>query len=281
MKALGVDKPLIGVVHLAPLPGSPRYGGSMTTAVRRAREDATAYLKAGIHAILVENYGDAPFFAGPAPRETIAAMAAIARQVRDLGRFPLGINVLRSDAEAAMAIAAAAEADFIRVNVLAGTVLTDQGLITGRAAETLRLRAALGATVEVWADLLVKHARPLVAQEATEIARDLVERAHADALIVTGPRTGSPADPEMLRPLARTAARVPRIVGSGITAENLARYWSLADGFIVGSSLMQRGRAGGRVAPARVQTLVEARRRLRRRVRRDAGPRSKGSRSKG
>jgi len=262
MKTLGLTKPLIGAVHLLPLPGAPRYRAPMRRIVDRALSDADALLSHGVDGLIVENFGDAPFFAGSAPPETIAAMTAVAHELRGLGSFPLGINVLRCDAEAAMAIAAAAGAQFIRANVLAGTMLTDQGPITGRAAQVLRLRESIKAKVVIWADLMVKHAAPLVPTDAVEAALDLRERSLADALIVTGSRTGRPADREMLARLRDALPRIPWIVGSGLTPATLERFWPLADGFIVGTSLKKGARAGAAVDGERVRRLIRARQAL-------------------
>jgi membrane complex biogenesis BtpA family protein len=262
VRVFGQTKPLIGVVHLPPLPGAPRHRGTMRALVERALRDARAYLDQGMDGLIIENYGDAPFHRDRVSPETIAAMAVVARDVRALGRFPLGIQVLRNDAGAALGIAVAAGADFVRVNVLAGAMVTDQGVIEGCAADLLRRRAALRARVAIWADLLVKHAAPLAPVDPAAAARDLRERALADALIVTGPRTGAAVDLEALRQLRRAAPGGPWIAGSGVRADTLADIWDLADGFIVGSSLEERGRAGSPVVPARVRDLVHARRRL-------------------
>jgi membrane complex biogenesis BtpA family protein len=183
-------------------------------------------------------------------------------RLRELGSFPLGVNALRSDGRAALAVAVAIGAQFIRVNVLGGAMITDQGLIQGCAAQVLRLRQTLRARVKIWGDLLVKHARPLVPVDPLEAARDLVERAGADALVLTGPRTGTPVDRRILGQLAQTLPRAPRVVGSGTTAVNLEEVWPEADGFLVGSWLKKGSRPEGGVDPARVRELVAARQRL-------------------
>lgn len=256
MQLLGTDHPIVGVIHLLPLPGSPGYGGSMERVVDRAIADASAYLTGGISALLVENFGDQPFFAGPLPAETIAALAVVTREVRGLGDFALGVNALRSDGPGALAVAAAAGASFVRVNVLTGAAVTDQGLIQGCAAPLARLRAGLRAEVAIWADLQVKHAVPLVARDALEEARDMRERGGADALIVTGARTGAPVDPAHLRRLRRALPEIPWIAGSGVSARNLGVLWRCADGFIVGTSLKRDGRTDAPVDAARVRALV-------------------------
>ncbi|MCK4305624.1 MAG: BtpA/SgcQ family protein [Candidatus Eisenbacteria sp.] len=262
MDLLGIHKPLIGVVHLLPLPGAPRYGGSMKRVIDRAMADATAYRKGGMDGLLIENYGDTPFHAGRLPPDTIAAMTAVGIGLRGLGAFPLGINALRSDGLAALAIATAIDAQFIRVNVLAGAMMTDQGLIQGCAACLMRSRATLRARVEIWGDLLVKHAVPLAPQDPIDAATDLIQRAHADALILTGHRTGAPVAVEMLTQVRGAVPRSAVVIGSGIATGNLDQTWSLADGFIVGTSLKKGSRTQSPVDPARVERLVEWRKHL-------------------
>jgi len=234
----------------------------MERVIDRAVADASAYLTGGIAVLIVENFGDQPFLAGPLAPETIAALAVAAREVRALGDFALGVNALRSDGPGALAVATAAGASFVRVNVLTGAAVTDQGLIQGCAAPLARLRAGLRADVAIWADLQVKHAAPLVPRDALEEARDMRERGRADALIVTGPRTGAPVDPDQLRRLRRAMPGVPWIAGSGVSAANLGELWTCADGFIVGTSLKRDGRTEAPVDLARVRALVRRHREL-------------------
>jgi membrane complex biogenesis BtpA family protein len=262
MKIFGHSRPFFGVLHLSALPGAPGTRGDMEKIVAQAVRDARQLLRGGFDGLIVENFGDAPFFAEAVPPETIAAMGVVAAEIRRLGEFPLGINVLRNDAEAALGVAVAAGAQFIRVNVLAGTMLTDQGLVTGPAAALLRKRKLLRARTAIWADLLVKHARPLAPVDPEELARDQIERAGADALILTGSRTGAPVDPTDLRQLRRRLPRIAWIVGSGIVPENLETYWEAARGFIVGSTIRRGGRAGNPIVASRVRRLMRVRRSL-------------------
>jgi membrane complex biogenesis BtpA family protein len=251
----GVAKPLIGVVHLDPLPGSPRYGGSMRDILARAAADALALAGGGMDGLLVENFGDAPFFADMVPAETIAAMTRLCSAVIEAVSIPVGVNVLRNDARAALAIAAASGATFIRVNVHTGAAWTDQGLITGRAAETLRLRRSLGAEVAIFADIGVKHAAPTAERPLALVAEETATRGGADALIVTGERTGGEVrrdDLEALRSLP-----VPVLVGSGLHTGNVLELLERSDGAIVGTSLKRDGRVSAPVDPIRVRALVE------------------------
>jgi membrane complex biogenesis BtpA family protein len=170
---------------------------------------------------------------------------------------PFGVNVLRNDGSAALGIAASTGASLIRVNVLAGLMNTDQGPMVGRAAELLRKRAALCPDVEIWADVMVKHASPPPGLDAAQAALDTVERGLADALIVSGSGTGAEVDLEQAREVAGAVPEETRIViGSGATADNLESVMTLADSVIVGSWLKIDGVATNRPDPARVGEFV-------------------------
>jgi uncharacterized protein len=253
---------LIGVVHLPPLPGAPGWGGDVRSVIARAVADARAYAGAGFTAVVIENFGDTPFFPDAVPPETVAAMARAGAAVREaLGDdFPIGFNVLRNDAAAALALCAACGGAFIRVNVHTGAMLTDQGILQGRAADTLRRREALGlsATTLILADVLVKHACPLGAMPLDQAAKDTYHRGKADALIVTGTGTGETTPLGRLRAVREAAPAAPLFAGSGVTAETVAETLTIADGVIVGSSLKTGGRLDAPVDPARAAALVKA-----------------------
>jgi membrane complex biogenesis BtpA family protein len=261
----GGVKPLIGMIHLPPLPGSPR-GGSLRDALDAAAADAETLGGAGVDGLIVENYGDAPFAKDRVPAVTVAAMTAVARELRRVHNVPLGVNVLRNDAESALSIAHVAGADFIRVNVHVGAVVADQGVIEGKARETLSLRKALGASVLLFTDVRVKHARPLGGDGGDVVAeaRDATLRGLADALILSGPATGARADPAELRRVKAALPRTPVLVGSGVDAGNLEEFWAVADGWIVGSALKKSGDPAERVDPVRAREILAEASRLRR-----------------
>jgi membrane complex biogenesis BtpA family protein len=244
----GSGKLCIGVVHLAALPGSPDFGGSLEQVIDRARREAEAIEKAGFGAVIVENYGDLPFYTGRVGPETIAAMAIVSRGIKQAVGIPVGINVLRNDYEAALAIAATCGCEFVRVNILVGAFVTTEGMIEGNPARAIRLRQRLAPRTMIFADIMVKHAYPLAPTSVGDAALDVVERGKADCMIVTGPRTGSPPSGEDLRVvhsrLDEAGMSVPVLVGSGITPSNAENFLRLSDGFIVGSYIRQDGRAG-------------------------------------
>jgi len=255
---------LVGVIHLPPLPGSPRSELSTTECARTAAADAAVLAHAGYDAIIVENFGDAPFFAGRVPPITTASMTACALAVRTAAPdLLLGINVLRNDAESAIAIAVAVGAGFVRVNVHTGARVTDQGVIQGEAAATLRLRSALGANaVAIWADVDVKHSAPLgpprpIAQEV----EDTTKRALAAAVLVTGDGTGKSVDVEKLAAVKKAAGKAPVLVASGATIETLATLSAHADGVIVGSALRVGGIPGGAIDVGLAKAFADAYRR--------------------
>ncbi|WP_254543573.1 BtpA/SgcQ family protein [Halomarina pelagica] len=253
------DGPIVGMVHLPALPGAPRYGGDRRAVRERALADARALESGGVDAVMVENFGDAPFHPADVPKHVVAEMTAHVGAVRGAIDLPVCVNVLRNDAAAALSVAAATGADAIRVNVHSGARLTDQGIVEGRAHETLRLRERLDRDVAILADVAVKHSAPLAPEDLAAETRDAVERGLADGVIASGGGTGRPVDDERLRTVAAVAEEhgVPAFVGSGATADTVADLLAVADGVVVGSAL-KAGDAADPVDEGRVRALVEA-----------------------
>lgn len=251
-------RPAIGMVHLRPLPGAPRYGADLDGAIDAALADARALAAAGFDGVMVENFGDVPFFPREVPPETVAALAVAVAAIRAAVPVPVGVNVLRNDAHAAIAIAAATGARFIRVNVHTGAAIADQGLLEGRAHQTLRLRATLAPRVAIFADLRVKHARPLAPAPLDLLAEETVGRGLADAVIVTGPTTGRAADLGDLDLARRGALGAPVLAGSGATVETAAAIAARADGAIVGTALKRGGAVEAPVDPEAAARFVAA-----------------------
>jgi membrane complex biogenesis BtpA family protein len=249
---------LVGVLHLPPLPGSPRSVRSSDDIARAAAEEARILADTGYDAVIVENFGDTPFLPGVGP-VTVSAMTLAALRIRDAcPELPLGINVLRNDALAALAVAVVVGAAFVRVNVHVGARVTDQGVIQGEAGATMRARHALGASnVEVWADVDVKHSAPLGVRPVADEAADAAVRGMADAILVTGEGTGRPVDEDKLRAV-REAVAVPVYVASGATIALLPTLARASDGVIVGSALRKDGKAGGHVNRAAAESFARA-----------------------
>lgn len=252
-------RPLVGMVHLGPLPGSPRdREQSFTDVLKRAVDDAQALQAGGADAIMVENFFDAPFAKDRVPPHTIAAMTRAVQAVRDTTHLPMGVNVLRNDARSALAIAHLCGAQFVRVNVYVGAAVTDQGIIEGAARDAILYRRELGADVQIWADVCVKHARQLGTDNLEDAARDAVLRGLADALIVSGAATGSHTDPDDARRIKAVLPHTPVLIGSGFDTTSASALLAHADGAIVGTSLKHDGHVANPVDPARVQSLRAA-----------------------
>lgn len=254
----GGGKIFIGVVHLPPLPGSPRWGGEMSRVLEQAQGEAQILENGGANGIIVENFGDAPFRTGRVEPDTVAALTLAVDRVCRAVSLPVGINMLRNDAGSALAVAAATGAQFIRVNIHYGVMAADEGLVEGEAYATLRHRQALGTDVKVLADVLVKHAVPLGPVDLGLMARETAYRGLADGLIVTGPVTGQPA-------LAKDAATVRQavpdrllLVGSGVDLDNAHQLLEYANGAIVGTSLKRDGIVSNPLDPERVRRMAEA-----------------------
>ncbi|GMQ92933.1 MAG: BtpA/SgcQ family protein [Acidimicrobiia bacterium] len=231
---------LVGMIHLAPLPGSADFDGDFDAVITAATSDAELLAEAGFDGIMIENFRDAPFFASDVPKVTIASVTTAVHAVYEASRLPIGVNVLRNDGLGALSVAAATPASFVRINVLSGTMFTDQGPIVGQAAEVARLRSQICPEVSIMADVYVKHATPPAGLSLTDATKDLVERAGADAVIVSGSGTGSPVDLEQLTVVAGIT-HLPVYLGSGATVDNVEAMFGIADGAIVGTSIKVDG----------------------------------------
>ena len=238
-----VRKPVIGMLHLAALPGAPLYGGSLSAVREAVLRDAQLLAEGGVNGLMIENFGDTPFFPGRVPAHVVAHLTAIAAEVkRAVPNLPLGINVLRNDGLSALAIAHAVGAEYIRVNVLCGARVADQGLLQGIAHDLLRLRAELKADgIKIFADVDVKHSAPLAERSITDEVDDTLHRGMADALIVSGAGTGKPTEPEKVKQVKAAAKDAPVFLGSGVTPQTLPALLPHADGFIVGTFFKKDG----------------------------------------
>jgi len=231
---------LVGMVHLGPLPGSPRFDGDFASTIAAAVLDAERIAEAGFDGIMIENFGDAPFYASDAPKVTIAALTTAVNAVYDAARIAIGVNVLRNDGIGALSVAAATPASFVRINVLSGTMYTDQGPIVGQAADIARLRSQICPDVAIMADVFVKHATPPSGLSLIDATNDLVERSGADAVVVSGVGTGSAPDVEEVS-VVTGLSRLPVYLGSGVDHDNVRSMLALADGAIVGTAIKVDG----------------------------------------
>ncbi|MFB6251958.1 MAG: BtpA/SgcQ family protein [Halobellus sp.] len=262
MDVFSTDTPIIGMIHLPPLPGAPDFEGDRGDIRRRLRQDATALESGGVDGIMLENFGDAPFYPDRVPRHVVADISALAATLRDHVSIPFGVNVLRNDVQSALGVAAATDGAFVRVNVHTGARLTDQGIVEGLAHETLRLRTRLDADVAILADIDVKHSAPLADRSVSEVVGELVERGGADAVVVSGPGTGESVETTVLEDVIESrdahSLDTPVLLGSGVTPETAPELLSLADGAIVGTALKNGRETTNAVDAAAVERLVEA-----------------------
>ncbi|MBP9040218.1 MAG: BtpA/SgcQ family protein [Anaerolineaceae bacterium] len=237
-RIFGTRKPIIGMVHLAPLPGSPRYDGmSMQEITDLALVDARMLKEAGVDGAIVENFGDVMFYKR-VPAETIAAMTYVAANIaREVPGLTLGMCVLQSDAIAGMAIANTVGAKFIRVPYYTETYVVDAGLMDSIAAETLRYRKFLNADVKIFADVHIKHGYPLSQRPIGEAAADAEHRGLADAILVTGIATGAQTKADDVKEVKESVKATPVFVASGVDEKNLPLYKKYADGAILGTHI--------------------------------------------
>ncbi len=256
---------MIGVIHLPALPGSPEASHldpaqALQQAGLWAVQEAKILAKSGFDGIILENFGDAPFYKTQVKPETIAALSVIAAAVRETCNLPIGINVLRNDAFAALSIAAVTGCDFIRVNVLSGVAATDQGLIEGQAADLIRERIRLNAqSVKILADVHVKHARSLSSSSLSIAIEETAGRGGADAVVISGSTTGRAPDPMIIQEALQAAKHVgvPVYLGSGATPALLPEFPSSLR-IIVGSTLRKSGKPGASLDSKRIKQFMDA-----------------------
>jgi hypothetical protein len=249
---------LIGMVHLPALPGAANAKSPMARIIERAVREAGMLAAAGFDAVIIENYGDAPFAAECVPRETVAAMGIVVDHVIRAVRVPVGVNMLRNDGLSGLAVAATAGAAFIRVNVLSGVYATDQGLITGRANELLRQRDHLAPHIRIAADVHVKHAQPISQPDIGLAAQETAHRGGADALIVSGTGTGHETDLDEVRSVQKAVPDRPVWIGSGVTARTVRDCLSVVDAVIVGTSLKRGGKTSAELDSRRLGAFIRA-----------------------
>lgn len=249
---------VIGMLHVPALPGAPLASSEFSKIKDFVIRDAKMLSDGGVDCLMMENFGDVPFFPGRVPAHVVAMLTAVACDVRATVNLPLGINVLRNDGLSALAVAVASGADFIRVNVLTGARVTDQGVIQGIAHDLLRYRSEINANhIKILADIDVKHSAPLAPRPLKDEVEDTIKRALADAVIVSGAGTGKPINPQTLTDVVAAAGDTPVILGSGVNASNISDFKSQAWGFIVGTSLKKDGRVENPVDVRRVKELMK------------------------
>jgi uncharacterized protein len=257
-------KPVVGVIHVGALPGTPASRLGVDELTELAAREAAVYRDGGVDGLMVENMHDVPYLRGSVGPEVVAAMAVVARAVKTEVGLPVGVQILAGANTEAVSVAHAAGLDYIRAEGFAFAHVADEGLIESSAAELLRFRRKIGAdAVRVFADVKKKHSSHAITADVSlgETAA-AVEFMRADAVVVTGGVTGEPPRAEDVRE-AKSHCRLPVLLGSGVTVENVARFYGDADGFIVGSYFKEGGLWSNAVERSRVERLTEAVRALR------------------
>lgn len=257
-------KPVIGMIHVGALPGTPASSQSVSELAAQAREEANVYRSRGVDGVMLENMHDVPYLRGLVGPEIVAAMCVIGQAVKSESGLPVGIQILAGANIAAMAVAHAAGLDFIRAEGYAFAHIADEGWIESSAAELLRYRKMIGAqAVEVWADVKKKHSSHAITDDISLGATaEAVEFMRGDAVIVTGSTTASPPQLSDVQE-AKAHCRLPVILGSGVDVDNIAAFYPEADGFIIGSFFKRDGCWANEVDPQRVERLMEAVKKLR------------------
>src|SRR5215208_3873324 len=253
-------RPVIAMVHVGALPGTPAGGATLRELEERAAAECAVYRDAGVHGVMLENMHDVPYLRGGVGPEITAAMTVLALAVKGAsGGLPCGVQILAGANHEALAVAHAAGLDFVRAEGFVFAHVADEGLIQSSAASLLRFRRQIGAErVRVWADVKKKHAsHAITADVGIGDTAAAAEFMRADAVIVTGSATGERPNEQDIAAV-RARCRLPLYLGSGITPENLARYYAGADGFIVGSAFKADGRWDGAVDARRVERFMAA-----------------------
>ena len=251
------SKPVIGVIHVGALPGTPRSSQTISELTSTARREAQLYRESGVDGVMIENMHDLPYLRGEVGPEIVAAMTAIGVEVKTESRLPVGIQILAGANIEAMAVAHAAGLDFIRAEAYAYAHVADEGLIEASAAKLLRFRRMIGATnIQVWTDVKKKHAaHAITADVSLGETAETVEFLGADCVIVTGSATGKPPSAADVRE-AKAHCHLPVFLGSGISADNIDEFYSEANGFIIGSSFKVDGVWSNTIDPARVEKFL-------------------------
>jgi len=247
------SRALVGMIHLPPLPGATNYMGQpFDQIVEQAMHDARALHTAGFRAGIIQNTHDLPFTA-TAPPETIAFLSVVGWEIRRELNWPIGVNILKNDAPGALAVAAAVDAEFVRLKVYVGAVVGAEGVLAPAAADALRTRQRIGSRTEIWADLFDRTSVPLVPQPLEQIAEWATKFGGASVVIVTGDSWASTLS--MVRTTRSVLPDTPIAIGGGVTLANVREALDVADVAIVGSALEERPFTGP-VSAAKARALV-------------------------
>ena len=247
---------IFGVIHLKGLPGSTSNSLPLDEIIKLAQNDINTLTEGGVHGIIIENFGDAPFVKDNLSKRSLVSFTTVVSKLDIDQKLEIGINVLRNDGLSALAIAEATNADFVRINVLNNIMYTDQGIIEGKAYEVSQLRSTLNKNINIFADVFVKHATPPYGSKIENHAKELLERAGADVVIVSGDGTGEETDMSDLKKIRNIVPEGKLAIGSGLTVENIEEFSKISDIGIVGTDLTVDGVLDNPVELKRVKDIV-------------------------
>jgi len=252
------SKPIIGVVHLLPLPGSPKYAGDFGAIFDGALDEVQILSKGGVSGIIIENFNDNPFSINEITKEQLSLMASLMTLARKEVNIPLGVNVHFNDWKSEIALAFSCKAQFVRIEVFVDTVMTASGIVEPCCAEACRYRKLLDASgsINIWADIHPKYSRNLLPTTLEESAK-MAKNALADSIIVTGETTGAETPLRDIQEV-KNVVDLPVIVGSGVNAENVNQTLAIADGAIVGSAFKTDDNVNNKVSPEKIETFFRA-----------------------
>ena len=247
-----------GVVHLKSLPGSPGNYLPLDEIIELAQEDVNNLIFGGVDGIIIENFGDTPFVKDDISKRTLASFTTVVENIEYDRDIKVGINVLRNDGISALSIAEATKADFVRINVLNNVMMyTDQGMIEGKAHEIAQFKNSLNKEIDIYADVFVKHAVPPEGSKIENHTEELIHRAGADVVIVTGDGTGHEINIEDLNKVRDIVPQGKLAIGSGVNEENIEQYLDLADILIVGTNFKVDQDVSKRVDQRSVEQLIQ------------------------
>jgi len=247
---------ILGVIHLKGLPGSTSNSLQLDEIIKLAQNDIDTLTEGGVHGIIIENFGDAPFVKDNLSKRSLVSFTTVVSKLDIDQKLEIGINVLRNDGLSALAIAEATNADFVRINVLNNIMYTDQGIIEGKAYEISQLRNTLNKNIKIFADVFVKHATPPYSSKIENHAKELLERAGADVVIVSGDGTGEETDMLDLKKIRNTVPEGKLAIGSGLTVENIEEFSKISDIGIIGTDFKVDGVLDNPVELKRVKDIV-------------------------
>lgn len=262
-KVFSEPKPLIGMIHVQALPGTPKSHLSVKEIAVQAVKEAQVLSEAGMQAIMLENMHDIPYLNREVGPEIVSAMTRVAAEVRAVTDLPLGLQILAGANQAALSVAQAAELQFIRAEGFVFGHMADEGLLESDAGELLRFRKHIGAEhIQIFTDIKKKHSSHAMTADVS--IQDTVEAAAfflSDAVIITGTHTAKPVKQQELSEVY-ASANLPVLVGSGVTPEGLPLIWEHADAFIVGSYFKRDGHWQNEPDRQRIDVLIQARAQL-------------------